>query len=104
MGIFSDAIISLLATLAKQERIRLSERTRAGMARVRKQGIVKLGRPRTPESTITSMVEMKKLGLPLTIIGQKHNVSASRVSQLITQWNQQKEGEHAESSSEVQIA
>jgi len=30
-GIFKDVIISILATLAKQEQIRLSERVRAGM-------------------------------------------------------------------------
>jgi DNA invertase Pin-like site-specific DNA recombinase len=29
-GIFKDAVISILATIAKQERIRLSERTKAG--------------------------------------------------------------------------
>jgi DNA invertase Pin-like site-specific DNA recombinase len=44
-GTFRDAIISILATLAKQERIRLSERTKAGLERARKQGKV-LGRPR----------------------------------------------------------
>lgn len=32
-GIFKDAVISILATVAKQERIRLSERTKAGLAR-----------------------------------------------------------------------
>lgn len=44
-GTFRDAIISILATLAKQERIRLSERTKAGLERARKQGKV-LRRPR----------------------------------------------------------
>ena len=44
-GTFRDAIVSILATLAKQERIRLSERTKAGLERARKQGKV-LGRPR----------------------------------------------------------
>jgi len=44
-GIFGDVIVSLLATLAKQETIRLSERTRAGLERARAQGRVG-GRPR----------------------------------------------------------
>jgi DNA invertase Pin-like site-specific DNA recombinase len=44
-GTFRDAIVSILATLAKQERIRLSERTKAGLERARKQGKV-LGRPK----------------------------------------------------------
>src|ERR1700677_3010200 len=34
-GIFKDAVLSILATIAKQERIRLSERTVAGLERAR---------------------------------------------------------------------
>src|SRR5205823_8590667 len=43
-GIFREAVISILATVAKQERVRLAERTRAGLERVRCSG-VQLGRP-----------------------------------------------------------
>ena len=35
-GIFKDAVLSILATIAKQERIRLSERTMAGLEKARK--------------------------------------------------------------------
>src|ERR1035437_4034826 len=44
-GVFKDAVLSILATIAKQERIRLSERTVAGLEKARKQGRVG-GRPR----------------------------------------------------------
>jgi len=44
-GIFRDAVISIMATLAKQERVRISERTRAGLERARREGKT-LGRPR----------------------------------------------------------
>ena len=44
-GLFRDAVISILATIAKQERIRLSERTIAGLERAKAQGRVG-GRPR----------------------------------------------------------
>jgi DNA invertase Pin-like site-specific DNA recombinase len=44
-GIFRDAVISIAATLAKQERLKISERTVAGLERARKQGRVG-GRPR----------------------------------------------------------
>lgn len=44
-GMFKDAVISILAIIAKQERVRLSERTLAGLARARAQGRVG-GRPR----------------------------------------------------------
>jgi hypothetical protein len=37
-GIFRDAVISIAATLANQERVRLSERTIAGLERVRASG------------------------------------------------------------------
>jgi DNA invertase Pin-like site-specific DNA recombinase len=39
-GMFREAVISILAVVAKQERVRLSERTRAGLERARKQGKV----------------------------------------------------------------
>jgi DNA invertase Pin-like site-specific DNA recombinase len=44
-GIFKDAVLSILATIAKQERIRISERVHAGLAKARKEGRVG-GRPR----------------------------------------------------------
>jgi DNA invertase Pin-like site-specific DNA recombinase len=37
-GVFKEAIIAILATLAKQESMRLSERVKAGMARARAEG------------------------------------------------------------------
>lgn len=43
-GVFKDAVISILATIAKQERIRICERVRAGLDRARSQG-KRLGRP-----------------------------------------------------------
>jgi len=44
LGVFGDAIIGVLAAVAQQERIRLSERTKAGLERARKAGKT-LGRP-----------------------------------------------------------
>ena len=44
-GVFRDAVLSILATIARQERLRLSERTLAGLARARKRGRIG-GRPR----------------------------------------------------------
>jgi DNA invertase Pin-like site-specific DNA recombinase len=43
-GTFKDVVISLLATMARQERLRIAERVRAGLQRVRQQG-KRLGRP-----------------------------------------------------------
>ena len=44
-GIFRDAVIGILAAVAKQERVRRSERTRAGLERARAKG-KQLGRRR----------------------------------------------------------
>jgi len=38
LGVFGDAIIGMLAAVAQQERIRISDRTKAGLARARKAG------------------------------------------------------------------
>jgi DNA invertase Pin-like site-specific DNA recombinase len=43
-GMFRDAVISILAVIAKQERVRISERVRAGSDRARANG-TKSGRP-----------------------------------------------------------
>ncbi len=44
IGPFKDAVISIMATLAEQERITISARSKAGLARTRKEG-TRLGRP-----------------------------------------------------------
>ena len=38
IGIFKDAVLAILATIAKQERIRLSESVHAGLRRARAKG------------------------------------------------------------------
>lgn len=45
-GAFKDAVIAILGCVARQERIRISERTKAGLATARKNG-KHLGRPKT---------------------------------------------------------
>ena len=44
-GIFREAVIAILATVARQERLRISERTKAGLESARRKGIP-LGRRR----------------------------------------------------------
>ena len=45
MGSWKEAVLSILSAIAKQERIRLSERVQAGLSRAKAQGKV-LGRPK----------------------------------------------------------
>jgi DNA invertase Pin-like site-specific DNA recombinase len=44
-GIFKDAVIAIIATVAKQERVRISQRVRAGLDVARAKGTI-LGRPK----------------------------------------------------------
>lgn len=48
-GIFKEAVIGILAAVAKQERVRLSERTIAGLQRAKAQGRVR-GRPKAEDA------------------------------------------------------
>ncbi|WP_418393054.1 recombinase family protein [Victivallis lenta] len=81
LGIFADAIISLMACLAKQERIRISERTKAGLARVKSKGI-RLGRPKTDIVIIQTAKELKTQGFSYAAIGRELNLSKARAFQL----------------------
>jgi len=48
-GIFKEAVIGILAAVAKQEHVRISERTIAGLQRARSQGRIG-GRPKTEDN------------------------------------------------------
>lgn len=61
-GIFKEAILAILATLAKQERLRLSERVKAGLARARADGKT-IGRPKLPKATVHEIRSLHAAGL-----------------------------------------
>ena len=65
-GIFRDALIGLLATLANQEGIRLSDRVKAGMARARIEG-KHVGRPRLDDRTRRQVREFRAQNPDLSI-------------------------------------
>jgi DNA invertase Pin-like site-specific DNA recombinase len=79
-GLFRDAVISILATIAKQERIRRAERTRAGLARVKASGRV-LGRPRLKIQP-ADISRLKAQGLSLRAIGRQLGISDGSVRRL----------------------
>lgn len=83
LGIFADAIISLMACLAKQERIRISERTKAGLARVKAKGKV-LGRPTDVIADTEQIRELRRSGHSLSEISQITGVSKTRVHRLLS--------------------
>lgn len=79
-GIFKDAVISILATVAKQERIRLSERTKAGLAIARSRGR-QIGRPRLKVQP-ADIVRLKAQGHSLRAIGRSLGISEGSVRRL----------------------
>ena len=72
-GMFKDAIIGILATLAKQERIRISERTVAGLQVARAKG-KRLGRPAVAVDT-ERVRALRATGLSFAAIGKQLGVS-----------------------------
>jgi len=58
-GTFKDVVISLLATIANQERLRMGERVRAGLQNARNQG-KKLGRPPLRQLTAGEVAKLRK--------------------------------------------
>ena len=71
MGDFRDVIISIMSTIAKIEREKISERTKAGLARTKK----RLGHPKIPDDVILKVKN---------ILEQPNPPSYSKISQQIT--------------------
>jgi DNA invertase Pin-like site-specific DNA recombinase len=80
-GIFKDAVLSILATIAKQERIRLSERTVAGLEKARRAGRIG-GRPRLVVNR-TKVAQMDAEGMTARDIGEELNISAASVCRIL---------------------
>lgn len=71
-GIMRDVVISIMATLAEQKRVSISERTKAGLARAKRSGKV-LGR--TPYAV--DMVAVKASKRPVRVCEESLETSAS---------------------------
>jgi len=80
-GLFRDAVISILATIAKQERVRLSERTLAGLQRGSKGRIG--GRPRV-SCDRERISELRRSGLSLGQIAAQMGISKTTVARMVT--------------------
>jgi DNA invertase Pin-like site-specific DNA recombinase len=83
LGPFRDVVISLLAALARQERIRLSERVTAGLERARKEGRIG-GRPKV----VVSASKIRKLaerGMSAVQIGKHLGCSRMTVSRRLAE-------------------
>lgn len=83
LGIFGDSIIALLSALAKQEKVRIGERTRAGLERTVRINGTRLGRPKTDQSRIQQAIELRSQGMSFGAIGKTMGVARSRAHQLV---------------------
>jgi len=85
-GIFRDALIGLFAALANQERIRLSERVKAGMARARANG-KRVGRPKLSDELRERVLELSKRMPHMSIrgIAREAEVSYATTRRLIVE-------------------
>ncbi|SHL25660.1 recombinase family protein [Hymenobacter psychrotolerans] len=83
-GMFKDAIISILATIAKQERVRLGERTKAGLSKAVAKGKV-LGRPGVDTYKQAQVQRLKATGISNRAIATALGLSPSTVSKYLIQ-------------------
>jgi DNA invertase Pin-like site-specific DNA recombinase len=80
-GMFRDAVIGILAAIAKQERVRISLRTIAGLERARAQGRVG-GRPRL-ECDRNKVLKLHAAGKSLAAIAKELGVSKTSIHRII---------------------
>jgi DNA invertase Pin-like site-specific DNA recombinase len=88
-GPFKDVMISMFATLAKQERARISERTIAGLKVARAKG-KRLGRPPLPEETVRTVLTLNQhAGIGARKIAKSTGFPLGTVSAILTRSRQQ---------------
>jgi DNA invertase Pin-like site-specific DNA recombinase len=83
-GIFKEAVVGILAAVARQERVRLSERTIAGLQRAKAQGRVG-GRPRTEHDhrKMAKLESLRQGGASIRRIAIELALSATTVARLV---------------------
>lgn len=79
LGVFKDAVLAILACIAKQERIRISERTKAGLERARKHG-KRLGRPALQPARLAEIMRLRTSGKTVRETAHSCGVSVGVVS------------------------
>lgn len=84
-GMFREAVIGILAAIAKQERVRLSERTMAGLERARRNGRVG-GRPKAEDADpklAAKVFDLRNQGKSLRQIRDEVGLSTNTIMRLL---------------------
>jgi DNA invertase Pin-like site-specific DNA recombinase len=88
-GPFKDVMISMFATLAKQERARISERTISGLKVARAKG-KRLGRPPLPEETVKTVLSLNQhAGIGARRIAKSTGIPLGTVSAILSRSRQE---------------
>jgi DNA invertase Pin-like site-specific DNA recombinase len=82
-GIFRDAVIGILAAVAKQEKVRISERTKAGLERARSEGVT-LGRPRVAVNS-AEIKQLRERGLSWGAISRSTGVARTTCQRAVAE-------------------
>jgi DNA invertase Pin-like site-specific DNA recombinase len=80
-GVFKDAVIAIMATLAKQERVKRAERTKAGLAIARAKGKT-LGRPRILRATTSDVARLRASGKSYRSVARELGISLRSAQRL----------------------
>jgi DNA invertase Pin-like site-specific DNA recombinase len=80
-GAFKDVILAVMATLAKQERVKRSERTKAGLQIARAKG-VQLGRPKTLKVSPRDVKHLRGVGYSFRECARVLKISLRSVQRL----------------------
>jgi DNA invertase Pin-like site-specific DNA recombinase len=83
LGPFGDVIVSMLATIAAQDLIKISENTKAALAKKKAAGI-KLGTPGKNQQQIEQILRLKGGGMSNYAIAKAMGISASTVAKYIS--------------------
>lgn len=73
-GVFRDAIISILSCLARQEKVRISERVKAGLEKAKANNRVG-GRPSITDEVVSKIQKLKTQGMSNRAIARELNIS-----------------------------
>ena len=81
-GIFKDVLVALLSTLALQEKIRISQRVLAALAKSRQEGRIG-GKPKLKKELVEKIKKLNDTGMSKVDIAKKLGVSRSSVYQYL---------------------
>jgi len=84
MGVWKEAVMAIMATLAELERSRMSERVKAGLERTKSKG-TKLGRPKVAKRKKEDKIHtLRDTGMSIRKIAKELNVGKATVERVLT--------------------